>query len=262
MAADAARAEDLRPRLTKRAWVLLAAGLFAWRPGPVAAGPPLEFDDPDTPGAGRWEIIAASTFEQRGGARTINPLLDVNYGWGERVQLKLKPRLAVVDPSDGAPRAGAGNAQAGVKWRFLDEDRDGLSMSVYPQADLNPPGDSVERGLVEDGHELRLPVQAATKLGKSRVFADAGYNLRQRREDEWVGGVAFERPLSEQLIVAAEIRDAAQADFGAHELFFNVGIRARLLDGWGGLASIGRTLVEPAGTSAAYYSYLGLRRTF
>ena len=120
----------------------------------VYAGPPIETDDPDTPGPGRWEVNLASTMEKRASFWEFQPLLDVNYGWGERVQLKLKPRAVVLDEPGAGAKAGAGNLQFGVKWRFVDQQERGLSLSVYPQADLNPPGNSVERGLVADGQQF------------------------------------------------------------------------------------------------------------
>lgn len=69
-------------------------------------GPPLETDDPDTPGAGRWEINAATTLEKRRDVWEWTPLLDINYGIGERVQLKLKlkPRFAILDEPDARVR--------------------------------------------------------------------------------------------------------------------------------------------------------------
>lgn len=226
------------------------------------AGPPLEFDDPDTPGAGKWEINFASTMEKRASLWEFKPLLDLNYGWGERVQLKLKPRLVVLDPPDSGARAGAGNIQFGVKWRFLDEDKHGVAMSVYPQADFNPPGRSIERGLVDDGHDLFLPVQVARTFGRTRLYADGGYNWREGREDEWIVGVAAEHRLTDKFIVMGELRDIAQADFDAHELFFNAGFKWKLHEYWTLLAAAGRTIHEPRGERAAVFSYLGLQLLF
>jgi hypothetical protein len=226
------------------------------------AGPPLEFDDPDTPGAGNWEINFASTMENRASLWEFKPLLDLNYGWGERVQLKLKPRLVVLDEPGESTRAGAGNIQFGVKWRFLDEDIRGIAMSVYPQADFNPPGRSIERGLVDDGHDLFLPLQIARTFGRTRLYADGGYNWREGHDDEWILGVAAEHRLAESFIIMGELREIVQADFDDHELFFNVGFKWKLQENWTILAAAGRTIHEPRGERAAVFSYLGLQLLF
>jgi len=52
-------------------------------------GPPLITDDPGTPGDGKWEINVAFEAEKRGTQRSYAiPLLDINYGLGDRIQLK------------------------------------------------------------------------------------------------------------------------------------------------------------------------------
>jgi hypothetical protein len=51
-------------------------------------------------------------------------------------------------------RGGLGNSRVGVKWRFLDEVKGGVSVSTYPQFTLNNPTASVRRGLVDDGWQM------------------------------------------------------------------------------------------------------------
>ena len=200
--------------------------------------------------------------EKRAGLWEFKPLLDLNYGWGERVQLKLKPRLVVLDSPAEGTRAGAGNLQFGVKWRFLDEDKNGLVMSAYPQVDFNPPGRSIERGLVDDGHDLFLPLQIARTFGRSRLYVDGGYNWREGRKDEWIVGAAADYRLADRFIVMGELRDIARGDFDDHELFFNAGFKWKPREHWTLLAAAGRTIHEPRGEGAAVFSYLGLQLIF
>ncbi|MGH8611268.1 MAG: transporter [Gammaproteobacteria bacterium] len=227
----------------------------------AVAGPPLETDDPDTPGPNNWEINVSSMLETRRDSWEFIPLVDVNYGVGGRIQLKLKPRAVVLDDPRGA-RAGAGNLQLGVKWRFLDQASHGVSMSVYPQADFNPPGHSVKRGLVDDGHEFILPVQVLRAVGHTRVYAEAGYNWRENQTDEWVLGFAAEHPLSQKFLLAGELRDKTERDFADHKLFFNAGFKWSFSTHVTLLASAGRTLLELRGEGAAVFSYLGIQFTF
>lgn len=226
------------------------------------AGPPLETDDPGTPGDGKWEINFASTLEQRGSTWNFKPLVDVNYGWGEHVQLKLKPRLGVLDLEDEGARAGMGNIQVGVKWRFLDEDTHGVAMSIYPQGDFNPPGHSAERGLVDEGHQLFLPFQMARTFGRTFVYFEAGYNWHEQQDDHFVLGLAAEYSLTEAFQLVAELRDGATRNFDEHELFFNAGFKWKLHGNWTLLASGGRTLHEARGDDVGVFSYLGLQWIF
>lgn len=229
---------------------------------PSLAGPPLETDDPDTPGPKRWEINLSSPFATRDDTWLFQPLLDINYGVGERVQLKLKPRFAVLDEPGQSAESGAGNIQLGIKWRFLDQARAGVSVSVYPQADLNPPGDSVNRGLVSEGNQFFLPFQIQRTFGETKVYVEAGYNWREQQTDEWALGLAAEHSLTRSFRLVGELRNVADDDFGNYEFFFNAGFKWSFHKHATLLASAGRTIHETHGDGAAVFSYLGLQFTF
>ncbi len=76
------------------------------------------------------------------------PILDVNYGWGSRIQLKYQVPYLVDGTNRGSTWSGLGKSLAGVKWRFYDSGEDGLQISTYPQLEFNNPALSLERGLV------------------------------------------------------------------------------------------------------------------
>src|SRR5690349_11956403 len=126
-------------------------------------GPPLLTDDPGTPGPGHWEVNLAVTTEKRHAeTRFEAPLLDINYGWGERHQFKLEIPWIVLDERGGSTRNGLGNTLLGWKWRFVDEKEHGVSASIYPQIELNNPGSSSsDRGLADEGWQFLLPFQVA-----------------------------------------------------------------------------------------------------
>lgn len=241
---------------------VFAGATLAFAAVSLVAGPPLETDDPDTPGPGRWEINAATTLEKRRELWEWTPLLDINYGVGERIQLKLKPRFAILDEPGTEERSGPGNIQLGVKWRSLDEKPNGVAVSIYPQLDVNPPRDSERRGLVDDGADFILPAQFARSFGNTRIYGEVGYVWREHRRDGVLYGVAFEHPIDGALRWTGEIRGGSEGDFAESELFFNVGLKARLADHVTLLASGGRTLHEAPGERPALLSYLGLQFTF
>jgi len=73
-------------------------------------GPPLLTDDTDTPGPNHWEINVAGTSEKTSdGWKFEVPLLDLNYGIGEHLQLKYEVPLVVLDEINAATCAGLGN---------------------------------------------------------------------------------------------------------------------------------------------------------
>ena len=104
---------------------------------PVAraqGGPPMVTDDPDTPGDGHWEINLAAIAQRTDGARSLSaPDADINYGWGEHLQLKADLPWGVSQPRGRSWRSGAGDGNFGVKWRLIDEEDRGFALSTYPQ---------------------------------------------------------------------------------------------------------------------------------
>ena len=82
------------------AWIAL---LLGWTAQVLAqGGPPLLTDDPGTPGNRNWEINIATTHFRSPGEREIEaPLLDINYGLGDRIQLKYEVHY-LFDSDEGA----------------------------------------------------------------------------------------------------------------------------------------------------------------
>ena len=150
-------------------------------------GPPFLSDDPDTPGNRHWEINTGFLGERNpflGYYETPN--IDMNYGVGERIQLKYELPWSIQETrADPRPiAAGLGNSLLGVKYRFFQRHsnhvKDGereikFSASVYPQLLLNNPTRSVARGIVEAGPQFLLPVEANAKLRWLRISGEAGY---------------------------------------------------------------------------------------
>ena len=79
-----------------RALAVILSGVGT-RHAVAQGGPPLVGDDPETPGAGTWEIDLAVMMSQ-GTGRTdwALPDVDINYGWGDRIQLKFDTPYALI----------------------------------------------------------------------------------------------------------------------------------------------------------------------
>lgn len=229
----------------------------------VAAGPPLITDDPDTPGDGNWEINLAFTLEQTRDERSYEaPLIDINYGVGERTQLKFEVPWVVLDDRNDGTKDGLGNSEVGVKYRFLDEDRYGLSMSIYPQLEFNNPTSSDERGLVDRGVRFKLPVQMARQVGPLNLYAEVGYEFVESGEDEWLYGVAVGYPVSDRLELLAEVAGSADRDFDDDELVFNLGAKIGINENLNLLLSVGRSFRESSSGEPELLGYFGLQFLF
>jgi hypothetical protein len=221
-------------------------------------GPPLLTDDPGTPGDGHWEINLAWTAESARGARESElPLADINYGLGDRMQLKFEMPW-VVAHGGTASANGFGDALAGVKWRFFDEGEHGWQISTYPQIGFLLPGlhhaNAADRGVsyllpIEIQRDLG-PIDANIELG--RAWASSGVGSR-------IAGIALGRTLSERFELVGELHDEAEIGSGAHELVAAIGARGVLSEHFTLLASVGRDLENTIGPDDRVISYLGLQ---
>lgn len=226
-------------------------------------GPPLITDDPGTPGDGNWEINLAFTVEKRRTERQYEgPLLDINYGLGDHIQLKYEIPWLIRDERGRSTRTGVGNSEFGLKWRFLDQDTDGIDMSVYPQFAFNSSDSAVERGLVDRGMEFVLPFQVERSFGPISVNPEFGYTFREYAENEWIYGLAVGYEVSSTLELLAEINGTTGQDFEDDELVFNLGARCGLSETHTLLLSAGRSFRSSASGDPEFLLYTGLQFLF
>jgi len=220
-------------------------------------------DDPGTPGPGNWEINIAAT-GSRFASTTAgeSPLLDLNYGVGERVQLKYEVPWVTQSDDSRTTRSGLGNSLLGVKWRFYDAGEDHWQISAYPQVELrNPSSKSTQRGLAEDGTGVLLPIELQRKFAETGINLEIGRALNTREEGGWFGGVVLGQELSGLTEVLAELRAESSGSLQRSGLALNVGSRIQL-PGWGVLLiSVGRDLRNTLDDRALVFGYVGWQFT-
>jgi len=220
-------------------------------------------DDPDTPGPNQWEINLAATMGKFDSDWAWEfPLLDINYGVGERIQLKFEVPWLWLDEEGQEVKDGLGNSEFGVKWRFLDEESSGISMSTYPQFSFNSLRSSIDHDIVDDGSEFVLPFQIARTFGNAFVYVEVGYAWLEHGTDEWGYGIAVEYEISEAFKLLGEIHGVAEQEFQEDELLFNLGFKWHFHENAALMGSAGKSLREPQGEEDFIVSYLGLQFTF
>jgi hypothetical protein len=95
-------------------------------------GPPFRTDDPDTPGNKHWEINIGFIGDRNPQAGSYQvPDFDINYGLGDRIQLKYEIPIAIAEiraqpgtpdqpPTNEQILVGLGGSNPGIKWRFYE----------------------------------------------------------------------------------------------------------------------------------------------
>jgi hypothetical protein len=226
----------------------------------AAGGPPMVTDDPETPGDGRWEINAAAIYSRTRAEHTLTlPDLDINYGLGERIQLKVDVPWARVTPLGESSRSGPGNVELGVKWRFYDDEASGVSLSTYPQYGRALNSSSIARGTASPGHEFFLPIEGATEVGGVGLVGEVGKNFVQGEKGQWVAGVVATHACGAATECMAEVRHT-QGD-GQHQTLLNFGLHHKLDDTLSLLMAVGTERGTQSDDRHQALVYVGLQFT-
>jgi hypothetical protein len=238
---------------------VLLHGSAAWASG----GPPMLTDDPGTPGDGHWEInLATLAFHGESGTTYQVPLVDANYGVGERLQLKLEMPWIHQDDA-GSSANGMGNGLLGVKWRFYDDGEDGWQISTYPQYQFAPSASAAHRGLAESGTAALLPLEFVRNIPGGDINVEVGRWMRPAgRGDSWIAGLVLTHTLKKGVEIMAELHDEKAVNSSRAELIANLGARWDLSDRYTILASAGRDLHNTLAEKNTFLSYLGLQLHF
>ncbi|MEY2485189.1 MAG: hypothetical protein QOH39_837 [Verrucomicrobiota bacterium] len=223
-------------------------------------GPPLITDDPGTPGSGKFEINLAIAFERRPSEVAFDaPAIDINYGVGENIQLTLQTAPVVLKRRDHGLVGGVGGTEAALKWRFLDEEKAGVDVSMFPRVIFNILQSSVRRGLSEDGTRVQLPFQVAKKFGKVALDFEWGALASTVGRSEWLYGIVGGVELTKSTTVMAELHGTSRMSFDRDVLAVNVGIRQKLTEHSILIASLGHQVRVPDEEEFALIGYCGVQ---
>jgi hypothetical protein len=246
--------------------VALSVGLVCSAPA-LALSPPLVTDDPETPGAGGWEINVVSTIESTRDETFIEaPLFDLNYGFVKNDQLKLEFSVASIDARDEDNHWGISDLLLGYKYRFLDEDGPlGLQASAYPQLSL--PTGNRHTGIGSGVTELQLPLQFGKHYFDEKLYVnpEVGYNVAFDDSDlnSVKLGLADAWAFTERLEVMGEIVGLIFPNHGEpNDVFFNVGLEYVLTERVALLASAGRSFREGSAGTPEFTGLFGFEFTF
>jgi hypothetical protein len=186
-------------------------------------GPPFITDDPGTPGNKHWEINFGWIADHNpANAYYETPDVDMNYGWGDRIQLKYELPMAVYTDPNNTTHAGLGESLLGVKWRPYehhtageeksDENMD-FSIGTYPQASINNPTSAVRRGIVENGPQYYLPMEMTAKVGPIDFNGEVGHWFgNQLTPSRWGRGLIAGHEFNDRLELYSEIYDLQDAN--------------------------------------------------
>jgi hypothetical protein len=200
----------MAPRRRIRAIAALATACWA---GAAGAGPPYVTDDPEPTDLDHWEIYAFAAGSGHNRDWEGESGVDLNYGGFKDVQLTATLPAAALHEG-GRTRAGAGDVELGVKYRFLKAGRAGFGAAIFPRVILPTGGRRFGTGRVR----LLLPLWAQKDFGPWSLFGGAGYTVNPGagNRDFWQGGIALTRDVSERLSLGGEAWIEGPGSVGGH----------------------------------------------
>jgi Putative MetA-pathway of phenol degradation len=243
---------------------ILLAGALLWGAAiaPAFAGPPYQTDDPDPTAYRHYEIYMYGSYDADT-SHAVNmqlPSLEVNYGLMPNVQFSVSLPFSGVSAPGTPFTAGFGDAEVGLKVRFVQEGNGRPQVAFYPSVDL--PTGSVAAGLGNGLPRVFLPIWLQKTNGAWTYFGGGGvqHNPGPGNRDYTFTGFAATRSVRDGLDIGAEIYHQSPATIGgSSETGAGIGFVAQRGTEHAILASIGRDLSGPTKLHAyaAYELYLG-----
>jgi hypothetical protein len=231
-------------------------------PAFAQGGPPMQTDDPGTPGNNNWEINVAYTLERTADFNVYDvPIVDINYGVGPRIQLKYQVPYLFQSADGGPLESGLGKSLAGVKWRFYENDKYKLNISTYPQLEFNNPNDSVRRGFADAGTRFLLPFEITKVFGPLELNVEAGtWFLKGSGVDGHVLGFVMGHQMTKSLELLAEVYKLTDRWPGTDFVTdYGFGGRYELRKGMLFIFEGGHGFGGPAGQQPKFFGYFGVQ---
>ncbi len=227
-----------------------------------SAGPPLITDDPGTPGAGNWEINIAFASETSTDWKTMEaPLVDMNYGVGERIQLKYEvPWEISQNRKNGQIHRGLDRSKTGVKWRIQNKEPTGIALATYPQLEFKSPVSPNARNAdAETNAAFLLPFEAEQSSGSWDFNQEIGIEWQGNGRSQLVCGLATSYKFMETTALLAEAHAKGANNSKEISLLANLGTTIQLDSKLTLLLSTGKSLLEPSNDPRRFLVFAGLQ---
>jgi hypothetical protein len=223
---------------------------------PAYAGPPYLTDDPVPTDTGHWEIYGFATGEGEHSTLDGEAGFDLNYGAVKDVQLTATLPLAFSHAAHEGWRSGTGDVELGVKYRFLHDEKNGVSAAIFPRAILPTASHS-------PGEKMRflLPLWIGKDFaGGTSVFGGGGFTINpgSGNRNFWQAAVAVTHDVSDDISVGSEIaRQGSDTIGGTAQTRAGVGSIVKLGGPYSLLFSGGPTWANHR-TGYHFYGALGI----
>ena len=215
--------------------------------------------DTGTPGAGHWEINTAEMSETSAPEKLLQiPYFDINYGIGEKVQLKIEGGYGFHNLEESGKRDGVGPLIAGVKWRFYDHND--LTISTYPQVQYHSIISSHDPLIAAKGTNLILPIEVVKQFHAFAINPELGYiKSLNDNSDQMFYGLAVSKEIHPGWEIVGEVFGVTQFQQDGSQILLNIGTRYQMNEHLSFLVSAGHTIKNFNGEPQEFVTYAGVQ---
>jgi hypothetical protein len=224
------------------------------------AGPPLSIDDPGILDPWQWEIITATTATSTDGGDFYQaPLIDVSLGLTENIQIAAAYPYVYSDPDGGSSDWDFGNFEAGIKWRFINNEN--VQVAFSPRFAWGVTRELADQGIGDDSDTAFIPVTFEYAVNDAwTVTGEIGYAMVEDSGDEWGYGWAFTYGLNDKADLLLELSGSADTDIENDFVTGRVGLDYGFTEAIHGLFAVATGLREPSGEDELDYDiFIGLQ---
>ena len=224
----------------------------------VVASPPMQSDDTGTPGPGVWEVNLALNGDFAGSEHRIEgPLVDLNYGIGDAVQIKYEVpyvfQATTDDDGNTVRQRGVGDSLFGVKYRFYDNRDTGLALAIYPQVQFRTPGAPAR--VSANATTYILPLLVTCEFEHAALTGNLGVELTAG-ERRYFASAGVGTRLSDRLALLGEMVGKNLNASDEKQVLANIGLVRKLADNRSISGSIGTDVY--AGGDQARHRYISI----
>jgi hypothetical protein len=229
------------------------------------AGPPFITDDPEPTDYQHWEmyIFSEGTHKVAETSGVAPPSCDCNYGFLPNIQLHMQPGMAFAKANGTPLHVGPGDSEFGIKYRFIEQDKESWvpSVAIYPL--LEAPTGNAARGLGTGRTHAFVPLWVQKDFGDWTTFGGGGYwiNPGPGNKNHWFAGWVLERKITDKFRLGVELFHETPDQIGGLQTTgFNVGGTYDFTDHFHVLFSFGKGLQHARQTNELSW-YIGLEMT-
>lgn len=231
----------------------------------TVGSPPMISDDTGTPGPYGWEINVIGSGDISADSKSYEfPVLDLNYGLGDRTQLTWEipyafNRVTEVDDmgnSTTVSSQGVANSSVAVKYRFYDNEDTGLSMAFYPHFEFRLPGSRLEEdgGVATRATAFILPLLLTREFDYVSLTANLGAGKSSDdSKPNYFSSVGLGTRLSPHVAILGELAGMDLGRGNERRVLLNIGLRGKLSEKHALAASVGRDLIASGDGQKHFY---------